>query len=101
MSTAMRRSMGCWRRGRAGLRRSDGEARVVGRQINVADEGVGLLDQRDPSELELLDQTILQRLERPLRAPSGLRRIGPDVLDPELLPDRLQAGAGFGCHELW
>ncbi len=35
-------------------------------------------------EPQLLGQSILQRLERPLGATSSLRRIGPDVLDPQV-----------------
>src|SRR5208337_4971293 len=55
--------------GRTGLRRRDREALVVGGQIDLADERVGRLDRRDPGELELLHQPLLQGLERPLRAP--------------------------------
>ena len=40
---------------------------------------------RDPGEAELLDQPVLKRAERPLRPAAGLRRIGRNVLDPELL----------------
>ena len=64
--------------------RIDGEAGVVLRQIDVAEESVGRLDVGYAGELELLDQTILQRCERPLGAASRLRRIGADMLDPEL-----------------
>jgi hypothetical protein len=52
-------------------------------QIDVADEAVGRLDRPDPGEPELLDQTILERRERPLGTAPGLRREGPDVLDPD------------------
>ena len=68
---------------RLSLRRS--EARIVLRKIDLAEEGVGLFDRRDPGEPELVDQPVLQRPERPLRASPGLRRIGANVLDPELL----------------
>ena len=57
----------------------------VGGQVDVADEGVGRRDGRDPGEAELLDQPVLKRAERPLRPAAGLRRIGRNVLDPELL----------------
>ena len=60
------------RRALLSLRR--GEPGVVGGQIDLADEGVGRLDRPDPGELELLDQPVLQRPERPLRAPPGPRR---------------------------
>ena len=53
------------REGRAGLRRLDGETLVVGGQIDLADEGVGRFDRDDPGKLQLLDETILQRRERP------------------------------------
>ncbi len=66
----------------AGLNR---EAGVVVRQIAVADEGVGRLDIGYASELELLGQSVLQRMERPLRASTRLGRIGADMLDSELL----------------
>ena len=39
----------------------------------------------DPGEPELLHQPVLQGLKRTLRTPSRLRRIGPDMLDAELL----------------
>ena len=54
------------REGRALACRQNGEANVVLRQIDVADEGVGRLDRVDPGERELLDQPVLQGLERPL-----------------------------------
>jgi hypothetical protein len=75
------------REGRALAGRIDGEAGVVGGQIDLADEGVGRLGRGDPGEPEFLRQPVLQRLEGPLRAASGLRE-GPDVLDPELLKAR-------------
>jgi hypothetical protein len=65
--------------GRAGRSRLNGEAGVVLRQIAVADEGVGCGDIGDAGQLELLDQTILQRPEHPLRTASRLRRKSPDV----------------------
>ena len=57
------------REGRSLARRGNRETRVVGGQIDLADEGVGRLDRRDPGKLQLLRQPILQRLERPFRAP--------------------------------
>ncbi len=62
--------------GRALAGRLDRKARVVGRQIDVADESVGRLDVGDAGKLELLGQPVLQRLERPLGAASSLGRIG-------------------------
>src|SRR5208337_2080944 len=56
-----------------------------GVQIDFADEGVGRLDRRDPGKPELLHQPVLQGLEGVLRTPARLWRIGPDMLDPELL----------------
>jgi hypothetical protein len=58
------------RAGESGLKRKAG---VVGGQVNLADEGVGRLDIGDAGERELLDQTILQRPERPLRTAPRLR----------------------------
>jgi len=62
------------REGRALAGRLNGEAGVVGGQITLAKEGVGRLDVGDASELELVDQTILQRPERSLRTASRLGR---------------------------
>ena len=62
------------REGRAFAGRLNRETGVVGGQIDVADEGVGRLDLGYAGEPELLDQTILERRERPLRAASGLGR---------------------------
>ncbi len=61
------------REGRALAGRLDREARVVGGQIDLADESVGRLDVGDAGELELLHQPILQRPERPLRTALRLR----------------------------
>ena len=63
----------------------DGETGVVGGQIDLADEGVRRFDVGYAGERELVDQPILKRPERALRSPPRLRRIGPDMLDPELL----------------
>jgi hypothetical protein len=62
------------REGRALAGRLDGEAGVVLRQIDVADEGVGRLDAGYAGELELLDQTILQRGEGALRSATRIGR---------------------------
>jgi hypothetical protein len=62
------------REGRAFAGRIDGEAGVVGGQIDVADESVGCLDVGDAGELELLRQPVLKRPERPLRTASCLGR---------------------------
>ena len=73
------------REGRAFAGRQNRETGVVGGQVDVAKEGVGRLDIGYAGERELVDETILKRPERPLRTTPGLRRIGPDMLDPELL----------------
>ena len=73
------------REGRALASGPHGEARVVRRQVDVPDEGVGLLNGRDPGEPELLDQTVLKRLEGALRPAARLGRERADVLDAELL----------------
>ena len=62
------------REGRALAGRLNSKARVVGWQIDVADESVGRLDLRDPGEPEFLDQTILKRPERALRTAPRLGR---------------------------
>jgi hypothetical protein len=62
------------REGRALAGRLNRKARVVGWQIDVADESVGRLDLRDPREPEFLDQTILKRPERALRTAPRLGR---------------------------
>jgi hypothetical protein len=72
------------REGRALAGRLDRKAGVVGWQIDLADEGVGRLDLGYAGEPELLDQSILQRPERPLRTAPRLRRIGSDMFDPQL-----------------
>jgi hypothetical protein len=55
---------------RARLSRRDSKARVMGRQVDVADEGVGRLDLGYAGERELFDQMILQRPEGPFGAPA-------------------------------
>ena len=65
---------------------------------------VGRLDIGYAGEREFVDEPILKRPERALRTAPGLRRIGPDVLHPELLkrPPHLRRmaavdlAAGFG-----
>jgi hypothetical protein len=54
--------------------RLNGEAGVVGGQIDLADEGVGRLDIGYAGQREFLDETILQRPERALRTAPGLGR---------------------------
>jgi hypothetical protein len=58
------------REGRALAGRIDGEAGVVLRQIDVADEGVGGLDSGDPRKPQFLRQPVLNRCERALRTAS-------------------------------
>ena len=67
---------------RARLSRRDREARVVGGQVDVADEGVGRLDVGYAGELEFFRQPVLQRREGPLGAAARLRRERADMLDP-------------------
>ena len=62
------------REGRAGLGGGNGEAGVVGGQIDLADKGVGRLDRRDPGKLQLVRQPVLERPERPLGAAARLGR---------------------------
>jgi len=72
------------REGRAFAGRIDGEAGVVGGQIDLADEGVGRLGRGDPRKPDpgVKPGTVLQRLEGPLRASSGKgRREGRPSLD--------------------
>src|SRR5579884_2117664 len=79
------------------IRRLDREAGVVGRQIMIADKGVGRFDVSDPSQGQLLGQAVLKRAERPLRAAARLWRISRDVLDPQLAqrpPDLRQYALG-------
>ena len=83
------------------------KTRVIGGQVDVAEVGVGLVDSGDPRQLELLDQPVLKRPERPLRPASGLRREGPDVLDAQLLERPADLGqmltidlAGLGRMEI-
>src|SRR6202020_753485 len=90
------------REGRALTRRIDGEAGVVGRQIDLAQERVGRLDVGYAGELELLDQPVLQSAERALRAASGLGRKSPDLLDAQLRqrPPDLSRTAAVDCAGL-
>ena len=60
------------------------EAPVVVRQVNLLEEAVGLGHVGDAGEPEFLGQALLQGAEHPLRAPTGLGRVGSDVLDAEL-----------------
>jgi hypothetical protein len=62
------------REGQALAGRLNGEAGVVGGQIDLADEGVGRLDIGYAGQREFLDETILQRPERALRTALGLGR---------------------------
>ena len=71
--------------GRAFAGRIDGEPGVVGGPVDLANEGVGRLDIGYAGERQFVDETVLKRPERPLRSAARLRRIGPDMLDPQLL----------------
>ena len=51
----------------------NGEAGVVGGDVDVAQECVGGLGRRDPGQGQFLGQPILQRAEDTLRAAAGLR----------------------------
>jgi len=62
------------REGRAFAGRIDGEAGVMGGQIDPADEGVGGPDVGDAREPEFFRQPVLKRPERPLRSASRLGR---------------------------
>ena len=55
---------------------------VVG-QIGLLDPPVRRRDIADARKLQLLDQTVLQRPEHPLRAPARFRRVGRNMLDAE------------------
>src|SRR6516225_10466450 len=60
-----------------------GKPRVVDRKINVANEAIRGLDLVDAGKRKLLQQTILQRSEHPLRAATRLRRVGRNMLNPK------------------
>src|SRR6185369_16798191 len=62
-----------------------GKPRIVSRDVDVPKENIGGLDRDDLGERQLLRQTVLQRLENPLRATARLRRIGRDVFDAEMI----------------
>ena len=70
--------------GRTLLFRLDGEAGVVLGDVTGLEPGVGRLDGRDPGQPHLLGQAVLQGGEQPLGASARLRRIGGDVLDPQM-----------------
>src|ERR1700685_797023 len=73
------------REGRAFAGRQNRETGVVGGQVDVAKEGARRLDIGYAGNRATVDETILKRPERALRTTPGLRRIGPDMLNPELL----------------
>jgi hypothetical protein len=66
------------------LGRVHGEASVVARHVLLGQEAVGRLNRRDPGVGQFVHQTALERAEHALAAPPRLRRVGRDVLDPEL-----------------
>ena len=69
---------------------------------------VGGLDLGDADQRQLLDQPVLQGAEGTLRATPGLRRVGGDVLDAELVqgapdlaaPILVDLAAGLGGVEV-
>jgi hypothetical protein len=61
------------------------ETRIVSRYIDIPDEGVGGLDRGDPGQRQLLRQPVLQGLEDAFRAAAGLRRIGRDMYDAQMV----------------
>ena len=62
-----------------------GETGIVGRREVLFQEPVGGRHIGDAGELEFLRQAFLQGAEHALRAAPGLRRIGRDQLNTELL----------------
>ena len=77
-------------------------------QVDLAQEPVGGLDGGDPGQRQLLGQAVLQGPEGALAAAPGLRRIGRDVADAELLQRPADLGqlrlgnlaAGLGGEEI-
>ena len=70
------------REGRALAGRLNGKARVVGWQIDVADESVGRLGRGDSGKPQFLRQPVLKRLEGALRSASGLGEKAPMCSTP-------------------
>src|SRR2546430_1474507 len=79
-----------------GAREAPVEVGDEGRQI-----GVGGLEGRDPSEPQFADEAVLQGLPQPLDAALGLRGVGLDVADPELLQDAPEVGGVLGAVQLF
>ena len=78
----------------------------MGGQIDLADEGAGRLDVGYTGELELLDQSALQRPDRPLRASARQRASGRTRLstgycyDPRyFLQVKLESGLKDGLDD--
>ena len=61
------------------------EAAVVLSQVDLAQEPVGGLDGGASGQRQLLGQTVLEGAKGALAAAPGLRRVGRDVADAELL----------------
>ncbi len=86
----------------------DGETRIMGGDVDVPDKGVGGLDRGDPGERQLLRQAVLQGLEDAFRTASGLRRIGRDMFDAQMLEGASDLGrtgpidlaAGLRCMKI-
>ena len=86
--------------------RGRGGGRLAKAAVEVGDErgqeGFGRRHTGDPAQAQLADQPILQRGPQPLDAALGLRRVGGDVADAEVLEHEsevrgvLRAGELFG-----
>ena len=63
----------------------DGEARVMRRDIHIAQKRVGGLHCGDICQGQFFRQPILQCVEKPFRTTSRLWRIGRDMFDPQMI----------------
>src|SRR5437667_337000 len=76
---------------RYGVGGRDGEAAIeVGEERRQ--EGGGGLERPDPAQAQLADETILQRLPEAFDAAFGLRGVGGDVANAEVLEDAAEVG---------
>ena len=91
-----------------GRRHQRGETLVVRGQEGPGDEAVGRCQVGNAGKRELPGQAVLQGAERSLAAPASLRRVGRNMLDPELRQRAADLGhgafvhlpAGFGREEI-